>query len=203
MPIEIKKHVREFVHKYLDVTAEQEHAIVDYALDTWQALPPQVKYLHFVGDYATGKTRAGKIMEYICCNPIVARGTASPLSVALMIDKSQPCTLILDEADILPEQEPDEDGYVAPNLFETILNIGAMKGNFITNSVGMAMNVFGYKVIMSRKQFDDPAKASKCIVIRLKEKKRLEIPPILNIDFDRDGEKIRSLLQRHSEYVTC
>jgi len=203
MPIEIKKHVREFVHKYLDVTAEQEHAIVDYALDTWQALPPQVKYLHFVGDFATGKTRAGKIMEYICHNPIVARGTASPFSVAMMIDQSQPCTLILDEADILPEQEPDEDGYVAPNLFETILNVGAMKGNFITNSAGNAMNVFGYKVIMSRKQFSDPAKASKCIVIRLKEKKRLEIPPVLNGDFTSDGEKIRSLLQQHSEYVTC
>lgn len=203
MPIEIKKHVREFVHKYLDVTAEQEHAIVDYALDTWQALPPQVKYLQFVGDYATGKTRAGKIMEYICCNPVVARGTASPLSVAMMIDQSQPCTLILDEADILPEQEPDEDGYVAPNLFETILNVGAMKGNYITNSAGTAMNVFGYKVIMSRKQFKDPAKASKCIVIRLKEKKRLEVPPVLNGDFTSDGEKIRALLQRHSEYVTC
>lgn len=203
MPIEIKKYVREFVHKYLDATAEQEHAIVDYALDTWQALPLQVKYLHFVGDYATGKTRAGKIMEYICCNPIVARGTASPLSVAMMIDQSQPCTLILDESDILPEQEPDEDGYVAPNLFETILNVGAMKGNFITNSAGTAMNVFGYKVIMSRKQFKDPAKASKCIVIRLKEKKRLEVPSVLNGDFTSDGEKIRSLLQRHSDYVTC
>jgi hypothetical protein len=212
MPIQIKKYVREFVHKYLDVTAEQEHAIVDYALDTWQALPPQVKYLHFVGDFATGKTRAGKIMEYICHNPIVARGTSSPRSMAMMIDQSQPCTLILDEADILPEQEPDEDGYVAPNLFETILNVGAMKQTAMIGRMEQEQseiykpkfyNVFGYKVIMSRNQFKDPAKASKCIVIRLKEKKRLEIPPVLDGDFTSDGEKIRSLLQQHSEYVTC
>jgi len=214
MPNEIKKHVREFVHKYLDVTAEQEHTIVDYALDTWQALPKQVKYLQFVGGIGLGKTRALKIMEYICCNPIVARGTSSPLSVAMMIHQSPPATLILDEADIFPEQEPDEDGYASPNLFDTILHVRARRETSIIVNAGKAMNVFGYTVLATRKQYKDPTIASKCISIRLKDWSRSKENPehpsrsrryIHNADIERIGELLKNYFDdvvTHEEYVT-
>lgn len=215
MPIEIKKHVREFVHKYLDVTAEEEHIIVDYALDTWQPLPNQVKYLQFIGESGVGKTRALKVMEYICCNPIVARGTSSPLSVAMMIHQSPPATLILDEADIMPEQEPDEDGYAAPNLFDTILHCRARRDTSHIISVENVMNVFGYTVIATRKRYDDPTLASKCISIRLKDwsrsKEQMDNPSrfrrhISDDDIERIGNLLKNYfdnVQTHYEYVTC
>ncbi len=202
MPIEIKKHVREFVHKYLDVTAEQEHAIVDYALDTWGALPVTVKYLHFVGKKGAGKTRALKIMEYICQNPIMACGTSSPFAVVTMLQ--YPSTLILDDVDIFPQQEPDEDGYVPENPFDKILMVGANRNQYMIVG-GKKYKTFGYKVIATHKTFSNLSLAYRCITIQLKPREKIETP-ILDSDVERIGKLLKKYfesVQSHYEYVTC
>lgn len=209
--MKIENEVRKFVHKYLDVSREQEKTIVDYALATWLPLPPILKYLHIIGENGTGKTRVGVVMESICFNPITAQGKATPRTVIRLMDKNNPCTLIMDEADLLCQPEEDENGESVRSTFETLLGVGAMKA---TARIGWMeqeqpntyqpkfYNVHGYKVIMSRKPFSDMAIASRCIVVRLKPKKlRLEIPQVLDDEFWQDSEKIKTMLQEHFSKV--
>lgn len=209
--MKIENEVRDFVHKYLDVSREQEKTIVDYALATWLPLPPILKYLHIIGGNGTGKTRAGVVMESICLNVITAQGKASPQTVLRLMDKNHPCTLIMDEADLLCQAEEDENGDSVRSTFEAMLSVGAMKQTAMILRMEQeqpetykpkAYNVHGYKVIISRKPFSDMAIASRCIVIRLKAKKlRLEIPPVLDDDFWKDSERIKTMLQEHFSKV--
>lgn len=190
---EIKEQVQNFIHKYLDVHAEAESVIADYALKTWQPRPSAVKYLQFIGDFATGKTRAGAVMAAICHNSLKASGLTTPASLIYMMDNECPCTLILDEADFMS----DEKNEIAP-----ILQTGNCDGNRIFKMVEkekgqfspQGFDVFGYKVIISRRKFRDPSIQSKCITVKLTGTTRNEIPRFLGGQFEKDSAEIQQVL---------
>lgn len=189
---EIKEQVQKFIHKYLDVHPEAEAAIADYALRTWQPRPKEVKYLQFIGNPATGKTRAGAVMAAICRNPLKADGSTSPASLAYLMGKEPPCTLILDEA--YTHNDPNSE-------LTKILNIGGRDGNYILKMVpegerlsAKGFDVFGYKVLMTVRKFRDPAIQSRCITVTLTGTERNDIPRFLNGEFEKDSAEIRQAL---------
>ena len=182
---EIKEQVQNFIHKYLDVHPEAEAMIADYALRTWQPRPKSVKYLQFIGMPNSGKTRAGAVMEAICYNPLKATGNTSPASLLYLMDEKCPCTLILDDA--YTHNDPE-------STIAKILNFGAVDSCRIWNAEPRALEVFGYKVVISTLKFRDPAIQSKCITVKLSETQRNEIPRFLSDEFEKDSAEIQQAL---------
>jgi hypothetical protein len=199
MPILLKPLIREFVREYLQLSAEQQHTVVDYALDTWQPYQPNLsnlKYLHFIGGPATGKTRAGKIMEYICRNPLPFNAYASTQnSLAYLLHEEYPCTLILDDFQMSMLEEKDEDSKPTKSLLYNILRSGTMKNCFIMTKSGKTLKTFGYKVLFSTQRFQDMGLAARCIVVKLKsEPKYLDVSPLTD-QFQDDGTSIRRMIR--------
>lgn len=182
---EIKEQVQSFIHKYLDVHPEAEAVIADYALRTWQPRPKAVKYLQFIGNPSSGKTRAGAVMAAICYNPLKATGNTSPASLLYLMDEKCPCTLILDGA--YTHNDPE-------STIAKILNCGAEDSYRIWNAEPRALDVFGYKVVISTLKFREPAIQSKCITVKLSETKRNEIPRFLSDEFEKDSAEIQQVL---------
>jgi len=183
---EIKEQVQNFIHKYLDVDPEAEAAITDYALQTWQPLPSQVKYLRFLGDYGTGKTRAGAIMAAICKNAVKVAGYSPSALIVTMDEKG--IVPIFDDVDFDAE-------------IKTILMTGSMKNKKIIKMmehegkyVPVSFDVFGYKVILSRKTFRDGALEARCITVKMVSASRSDIPHVLNGDFEKDSAEIQQAL---------
>ncbi len=196
---DIRTKVHGFVHKYIKVSAEDENVIVDYALKTWSHPEGRIKYLQFLGDYGTGTTRAGKVMKAICSKPVVSNGASSPATIIAMIDAEFPCTLILDEADMIGVVDIDEaeDDEVEAHPIVKLLSAGAMSGGYIVRMVGTeaelkpaSFNVYGYKVLLSRSEFADNAIQSRCIPVRLNGVSRRDIQPVLADEFEQDSENI-------------
>ena len=184
--LEIKEQVQNFIHKYLDVSPEVEAVIADYALQTWQPLPNVVKYLRFLGNYATGKTRAGAVMAAICKNAVKVSGY-SPSALMVTMDEKG-IVPIFDDVDF------DRD-------IKTILIAGNMKNQKIFKmmehegkNIPVSFYVFGYKVILSRKSFRDGALEARCITVKMTGTDRNDIPRVLDGDFEKDSAEIQQAL---------
>ena len=186
---EIKEQVQNFIHKYLDVSPEAEAVIADYALQTWRPLPNLVKYLQFIGDYSTGRTRAGAVMAAICRNAFKTSVNASSSSLVAIIDERGACVPIFDETDSMNDE------------VSVILKVGSMKDQKIIKMmehegkyVPVSFDVFGYKVILSRKPFRDVALEARCITVKMTGTDRNDIPRVLNGDFEKDSAEIQQAL---------
>lgn len=186
---EIKEKVQAFIHKYLEVTEAAESVIADYALQTWQPLGNSLKYLQFIGEPGTGKTRAGEVMASICSNPLKSSDFAHPsVSFIRLLDDQHPCTFIID----------DMQTHTHKGEFATILNAGSSSTKRIattTNDGTRIFDCFGHKVLLCRSEFKDPAIQSQCISIWLHPLTRNDIPVVLDETFEADSLDItRSLL---------
>lgn len=185
---DIQKQVHNFIHKYLDVQPNEKAYIANYALETWRPLPYAVSYLRFFGNHATGKTRAGKVMEAICKNAVMVSGY-SPAALLLEMDEKG-IVPIFDDINL----ENEEIGQ--------ILSVGSVKGTRIVRMmeheaqyVAVHFDVFGYKIILSRQPFRDPSLERRCITISLFGTERMDIPSVLDGEFEKDKAAIQSALQ--------
>lgn len=142
-----------------------------------------VPYLRALGDYGTGKSRLLKTMGPICYQPIMTNAGSSASSLFRILDLFTNSTLVLDEADF---NNSDEASMIAK-----ILNGGNEKGqpilrsekNAMGNFDAAAFDVFGPKVIGMRKDFQDPATASRCLTkdmlpIMPHPRIPLDLPPV-------------------------
>ena len=196
----IEKKTREFIHKYLQVSEKDEATIVEYALKTWQPLEDRLKYLHFIGGVASGKTRSGHVMEAICKNAFRISGVATKMALLVKMDMDHP-VLIIDEANLLFSDDNEE----MMNIFSKILKYGASKSQQIIKIMeapdeklySIPFNVFGHKVLISRERFHDNAIESRCILIKLKPNTRTDIPLNLGRDFLKEKNEIQSLLENY------
>ncbi len=200
---DIRTKVHEFVHKYLEVSEEDEKTVVDYVLKTWSPPEGRIKYLQFLGGYDTGKTRAGAVMAAVCSKPVVASGASSPAAILWKMDDEYPCTLIVDESELIEAiaEETDEDEEAETNQIVKILSAGSQSDGNIIRMTGSgsdlkpaSFNVYGYKVILSRGKFADNAVQSRCIAIELSGLSRNDIPPVLSDEFEQDSEAIQYAL---------
>jgi hypothetical protein len=93
------EEIRQYVHKYCDVSPVfarivPYYVLMTYVYDTFYEIP----YLRVIGDYGSGKSRFLRIVGNICYSPIVVNGGASVSSIFRMIEVTKG-TLVLDEAD--------------------------------------------------------------------------------------------------------
>ncbi len=185
---EIKEQVQNFIHKYLDVTDNNEAVIADYALKTWQPIQKTIKYLQFVGNHRTGKTRAGEVMAAICHKAIKLPRYTTPDTMILRISHRPSCVAIFEEIDFVAHEKRIEKILIngdSKEKFFTIINEGEVS-NF---------SVFGYKVILSMREFQNPAVRSRCIIVRLTETNRIDISRALDGNFEKDSAEIQQALK--------
>jgi hypothetical protein len=116
--------------------------------------------------------------------------TASPIFRLIELFKG---SLILDEGDF-----KNSDLYIE---IIKILNQGYMKGVPVLRSEGgsqkwsvKAYDVYGCKIIATRKKYEDRALESRMLTIEMEGTKRNDIPLILTDDFWKEAQEIRNKL---------
>jgi len=185
-----------FIHRYADVPDFWEELIAHYVLMTWvydrfTAVP----YLRFLGEPQSGKTRCLQVAGSLSYKAIFGGGstTASPLFRLLDLYRG---TFVLDEAD-----------YKSSDLWSEmikILNCGYMRGMPVLRSDKKgdsydprAFDVFGPKILSTRKEFEDHALETRCITLRTGERKiRPDIPRQLPEAFNTEALELRNKLLR-------
>lgn len=125
----------------------------------------EVSYLRALGDYGTGKTRFLKSMGMLCYRPIYMSGGSSAASIYSLLDVHRG-TLVLNEGDFTQSDEA--------SMIAKILNGGTERGESVTKMRGSmdnmtveSFNVFGPKVIATRKEFNDHAIRSRCLTMEM------------------------------------
>lgn len=186
--------IEEFIYKYLDVSdgfrkIASYYVLLTWVFDSFEVLP----YLRTLGDYGSGKTRFQKVIGSLCYRPMFAGGATTPSPIFRIIDIYRG-TLILDEADF---RFSDSDAEIIK-----IFNCGYCKGIPVLRTEGgdrtermpVSYDVYGPKIIGTRKKFDDPALESRCLTEVMQGNSRKDIPIHLPKSFDSEALKIRNML---------
>lgn len=192
---ELVEAVRSFIHRYADLSEVFEEAASYYVLLTWvYDAFSELPYLRLKGDFGSGKTRCLQVIGSICYKPMFASG-ASTVSPLFRIIDSFRGTLIIDESDFRFSDERAE--------IVKILNNGNAKGFPVLRSEvtpgkdfnPKAFDVFGPKLIATRRSFDDRALESRCITEEMTGlPPRLDIPLSLPETFQSESEHLRNQL---------
>ena len=193
---ELIQEVRQFIHRYLDVSEIFETIATYYVLLTYvYDFLPSLMYLRFVGDFGSGKSRALTVIGNLCYRPMLATGAITTSPIFRLIDKFKG-TLILDEADF-----KFSDTYAE---IIKILNSGYEKGKPVLRSEGnekskswdvKAFDCYCPKIIGTRFNWRDLALESRCLSETMaKTKLREDIPISLPKNFDETTLKIRNKL---------
>ncbi|MEM8971891.1 MAG: hypothetical protein AAGD43_07520 [Pseudomonadota bacterium] len=155
--------VRQYIHRYVDVSDSFELIASYYVLLTWfYDCFNELPYLRLKGDFGTGKTRFLQVVGAICYRPIFASGASTVAPLFHMLDLFRG-TLILDEADFRYSDEKAE--------LTKIFNNGNMRGapvlrarmNSKREFDPHVFQVFGPKVMAMRGEFEDAALESRFI----------------------------------------
>lgn len=190
---ELVGRVREFIHRYLDISPFFERAATYYVLLTWvydrfNELP----YLRALGDYGSGKSRLLKVIGSACYKPMFTGGATTTSPIFRIIDMFNG-TLILDEADFRFSDTTSE--------IIKILNSGYQKGIPVLRSEGKgtfevkSYNVFCPKIVATRRHFGDQALESRFLIEEMDKKQlRDDIPINLPDSFDVEALGLRNQL---------
>ena len=164
----MNKEIRSFIHDYLDVDPFYEKLASYYVMFTWlYDLFENLPYLRALGDYGTGKTRFIQTIGVLCYRPMLVSGASTTSPIFNIIDMFNG-TLVIDEADF---SNSDTD-----NEIIKILNIGYYKGGVVLRAekdpnsetyMPNARDVFGPKILATRKLFTDRATESRCLTKRM------------------------------------
>ncbi len=185
--------VQAFIHEYVAVCQFYERLASYYVLFSWlydrfNTLP----YLRALGDYGTGKSRFLQVIGAICYKPVFASGATTVSPIFRLIDKHKG-TLIIDEADF---KHSDADADITK-----ILNCGYQEGFPVIRSEPrgrsfepVAYEVYGPKLIATRKAFRDKALESRCLTEEMDFNWRPNIPSILPDTFWDEALEIRNRL---------
>ncbi len=185
--------IRDLMDKYVYIPDEvDKEIIITYVLLTWvydrfSAIP----YLRAIGELGTGKSRLLRVLS-ICYKSLSTRALASPAPIFRIIDKFGG-TLILDEAELGKRSERNED-------IKEILRSGKDSDGVILRCDPKTLNpipydVFGPKILGSRRPYSDDALESRIITIRMEEAKGDNNPILLEkIKFDKESDKLRAKL---------
>lgn len=188
--------VRAFIHKWLDVDPFYEQLAAYYVMFTWlydmfETLP----YLRALGDYGTGKTRFIQSIGAICYRPMFVSGASTASPIFRVIDMFRG-TLVIDEADFAKSDAAVE--------IIKIVNVGYSRGGVVLRAekdeegdayYPSAKDVFGPKILATRKLFEDRATESRCLTKRMTTARpRPGIPRMLTRGFWEDAKALRNKL---------
>lgn len=203
---ELVAEIREFIHRYVDLSPLYEEIAAYYVLLTWvydrfNELP----YLRVRGDFGSGKSRFLLTVGSLCYKPIFASGasTVSPLFRLLDIFRG---TLIIDESDFRISDEKAEVVKILNNGnglgFPVLRSEANGRGEFNPR----AYHVFGPKLVATRGFFTDRALESRCLTEELGQRKlRDDIPISLPERHPAEALRLRNklLLFRLRNLGTC
>ncbi|KYK43916.1 hypothetical protein A1D31_37440 [Bradyrhizobium liaoningense] len=187
--------VREFIHRYVDLSPTFEkiatyYVILSWLYDAFNELP----YLRLRGDFGTGKTRALLVLGSICYKPFFASGASTVSPIFHTLDAFRG-TLIFDEADF---RFSDERAEVVK-----ILNNGNVRGLPVLRTMmnrqrefnPQAFQVFGPKIVATRGSYEDKGLESRFITEEMGSRPlRSEIPINLPDEFKEGARELRNKL---------
>ncbi len=192
---ELVASVRDFIHKYADLSDSFEEVATYYVLLTWiYDAFNEVPYLRLKGDFGSGKSRCLQTIGSLCYKPMFVSGASTVSPMFRIIDAFRG-TLILDESDFRFSDEKAE--------IVKILNNGNAAGFPVLRSEATptkefnprAFDVFGPKIIASRSLFEDRALESRCITETMTGlPPRSDIPLSLPKSFRNDATDLRNRL---------
>jgi hypothetical protein len=187
--------IRQFIHRYVDVTPLFEEITSYYILFTWlYDAFNELPYLRLRGDTGSGKTRFLQTAGALVYKPIYASGASTVSPLFRILDNIRG-TLIIDEGDFRFSDEKAE--------IVKILNNGNARGFPVLRSESVnhrefsprAYAVFGPKFVSTRGFFQDRALESRCITEETGGRVlRDDIPLNLPDEFKRESLAIRNKL---------
>jgi len=155
-------------------------------------LLPIVPYRRIMGKYGTGKSRWLKAMVQLCHRGIKVSGCSTDKALVRLLDKWKNPTAIIDEADF-----GKSDLY---SFITKILNVGHDRNlsfyhrceeNSTTET--KSYDVFGPKLLATRKSYWDTALESRCITFYGHESER-NLPLYLPPKFELKAQELRNRL---------
>ncbi|HMS85076.1 MAG TPA: hypothetical protein PKD12_15630 [Nitrospira sp.] len=193
---QLNLEIRAFIHDFLDTDPFYEKLASYYVMFSWlYDLFENLPYLRALGDYGTGKTRFIQTIGVLCYRPMLVSGASTTSPIFNIIDMFRG-TLVIDEADF---SNSDAD-----NEIIKILNIGYYKGGVVLRAekdptsesyIPNARDVFGPKILATRKLFTDRATESRCLTKRMStQRPRPGIPYTLGTEFWGRAQSIRNKL---------
>ena len=198
---QLVRDIQKFIHKYLDIDPFYERLAAYYVMFTWmydafENLP----YLRALGDYGTGKTRFLQTIGIICYRPMFVSGASTVSPIFRLIDMFRG-TLIIDEADF---GNSDAEAEIIK-----IFNVGYYRGGVVLRSEAdpeskgdkyspATYDVYGPKMLATRRPFTDRATESRCLTKRMTTARpRPGIPYTLGEEFRREARRLRNRLLRY------
>lgn len=169
--------IKEFIHKYVEVSPSEEefaswYVLHTYCYDKFTVCP----ILRFMGDTGCGKSRSLEIIGKLCYKPIQMSGITTLAPIFRLTDLFKG-TVIIDEADF--------KGSTAQDDIAKLLNCGFQRGTPVfrcdtENSKKIhSYDLYGPKVLATRFTFDDQALESRCITIPMEENNRDDVPKVI------------------------
>ncbi len=186
--------LRGFIHRWLDVDPFYEQLACYYVLFTWvydafETLP----YLRAFGDYGTGKSRFLQTIGAICYRPMFVTGASTSSPIFRLIDLFRG-TLIMDEADFANSDAESE--------MIKIVNVGYSRGGVVLRAekddnsetyYPSAKDVYGPKILATRRMFTDRATESRCLTKRMSTARpRPDVPRVINRTFWAEAQVLRN-----------
>lgn len=185
--------IQSFIHSFCDLPSLWESIVSHYILMTWvydrfSAVP----YLRFLGEPQSGKTRCLQAASQLCYKSVVAGGSTSSSALFRLLDVWRG-TFCIDEAD-----------YSKSDLYADIikiLNQGYTSGLCVIKSEKdkqtfdpRGFEVFGPKILTTRKPFEDSALESRCLTFQTGDSPiSARIPRQLPPSFFSEAQEIRNL----------
>ena len=187
--------IRSFIHRYVDVSPLFEeiasyYVLLSWVYDSFNELP----YLRLRGGPGSGKTRFLLTVGSICYKPTFASGASTVSPIFRMLDSIQG-TLIIDEGDFRYSDERAE--------IVKILNNGNARGFPVlrseVNQQGeynpTPYQVFGPKIISTRRAFQDDALEMRCLTEEMGQRRlRRDIPINLPSTYKKEALWLRNRL---------
>ena len=187
--------VRQFIHRYVDLSPAFEQVATYYVLLSWlydafNDLP----YLRLRGDFGTGKTRALLVLGSICYKAFFASGASTVSPIFHILDAFRG-TLIFDEADFRFSDARAE--------IVKILNNGNVRGLPVLRTMmnrqrefnPQAFQVFGPKIVATRSSYEDKGLESRFITEEMGSRElRSDIPINLPETFKDEARELRNKL---------
>jgi len=188
------KDIKDFIHKYVQISERFEELTPYYILLTWfYDQFSELPYIRAIGDYGCGKSRFIKVLGSISYKPMFTMGASTVAPLFRVIEQFRG-TLVLDEADLKYSDTNSE--------MVKILNNGFQKGfpvlrcsNSKNNHEVEAFNVFCPKIVATRNKFKDQALESRFLVEYMSDElTRNDIPINLDKNFEEEALELRNKL---------
>jgi hypothetical protein len=187
--------VREFIHRYVDLSPIFEQVATYYVLLSWvydafNDLP----YLRLRGDFGSGKTRALLTIGSLCYKAFFASGASTVSPIFHTLDAFRG-TLVFDEADFRFSDERAE--------IVKILNNGNVRGLPVLRTMmnrqrefnPQAFQVFGPKIVATRGTYEDKGLESRFITEEMGSRVlRSDVPINLPETFKEEARELRNKL---------